>query len=202
MVTTSFLEFAKYISTDRLKFCFFCLHYTYSNSVSDFKCGVTYQWIQLFLKTFSFLNGHCVITNWSLPLVVIKDEWLWRKFQCSCGRSNNIVGTRLQLEIIQSFCFKLCPKYGPDCSQKWNIANERTRFSCQCNSTCEGSLGCVLLPRRVKKKKQRQVNLTKGLRDCAKLTNDVIWWKMSKQKASWRMLIGLSLKQQELKDIK
>lgn len=152
MVTTSFLEFAKYISTDRLKFCFFCLHYTYSNSVSDFKCGVTYQWIQLFLKTFSFLNGHCVITNWSLPLVVIKDEWLWRKFQCSCGRSNNIVGTRLQLEIIQSFCFKLCPKYGPDCSQKWNIANERTRFSCQCNSTCEGSLGCVLLPRRVKKK--------------------------------------------------
>lgn len=102
--------------------------------------------------TFSFLNGHCVITNWSLPLVVIKDEWLWRKFQCSCGRSNNIVGTRLQLEIIQSFCFKLCPKYGSDCSQKWNIANERTRFSCQCNSTCEGSLGCVLLPRRVKKK--------------------------------------------------
>lgn len=152
IVTISFLEFAKYISTDRLKFCFFCLHYTYSNSVSDFKCGVTYQWIQLFLKTFSFLNGHCVITNWSLPLVVIKDEWLWRKFQCSCGRSNNIVGTRLQLEIIQSFCFKLCPKYGPDCSQKWNIANERTRFSCQCNSTCEGSLGCVLLPRRVKKK--------------------------------------------------
>lgn len=53
-----------------------------------------------------------------------------------------------------------------------------------------------------KKKKQRQVNLTKGLRDCAKLTNDFIWWKMSKQKASWRMLIGLSLKQQELKDIK
>lgn len=130
----------------------FCLYYTYSNSASDFKCGVTYQWIQLFLKTFSFLNGHCVITNWSLPLVVIKDEWLWRKFQCSCGRSNNIVGTRLQLEIIQSFCFKLCPKYGPDCSQKWSIANERTRFSCQCNSTCEGSLGRFLLPRRVKKK--------------------------------------------------
>lgn len=111
IVTKAFLNLQNTFRLIDWNFVFFfvCLHYTYSNSASDFKCGVTYQWIQLFLKTFSFLNGHCVITKWSLPLVVIKDEWLWRKFQCSCGRSNNIVGTRLQFEIIQSFCFKLCP---------------------------------------------------------------------------------------------